>query len=417
LNVSISANRRALGLPDNWATVHFWLTGSTSAPATESPNSTPKPKRFPNIPKLSDYSRNPLEAFWKNFPFNPIPAQPETKIIIANLEKIIDNNEHLMLKSELNRAKKCGEYLSSGAPSFQSAWTTGCAVPNSTMAFIHGPSVTDTIASWVEKKFVAGPFSTPPVPNFRANSILAVPQASKTRICINVSLPKSKSFNDNVRKVYLERVKMSSARLFGYSIVEAGENCSIAKHDMEDAYKNVPAKIDDLRHQGFTWLGKHFVELRQMFGAASSVRNFDILANTVKTLALAKYRIPSRFVHRQLDEVPLVAPANSGWATEFYKTYREICDSINLELAKESPDLDKAFGCSKKGKFWESGSTLMTYSNLVPSRRQKIKDSRRNYKGKKPAALLPETNANSGGQTQLHLIHVPIPKYIQTQPQ
>jgi hypothetical protein len=189
------------------------------------------------------------------------------------------------------------------------------------MAFIHGHSVTDTFASWVEKKFVAGPFSTPPVPNFRANSILAVPQASKTRICINVSLPKGKSFNDNVRKVDLERVKMSSARLFGYSIIEAGENCSIAKHDIVDAYKNVPAKIDDLRHHGFTWLGKHFVELRQMFGAASSVQNFDILANTVKTLALAKCRIPSRFVHRQLDDVPLVAPANSGWATEFYETF------------------------------------------------------------------------------------------------
>jgi hypothetical protein len=125
LNVSISANRRALGLPDNWATVHFWLTGSSSAPATESLNSTPKPKMFPDIPELSDHSRNPPEAFWKNFPFNPIPAQSETKIIIANLEKIIDNNEHLMLKSELNRAKKCEEYLTSGAPSFQSAWTPG----------------------------------------------------------------------------------------------------------------------------------------------------------------------------------------------------------------------------------------------------------------------------------------------------
>jgi hypothetical protein len=143
---------------------------------------------------------------------------------------------------------------------------------------------------------------------------------------------------------------MSSARLFGYSMVEAGKNCSIAKHDIVDAYKNVPAKIDDLRLQGFSWLGKHFVELRQMFGAASSVQNFDILANTVKTLALARCKIPSRFVHRQLDNVPVVAPANTRWAEEFYKEYNEICESINLELAKASPDLDKAFSCSKQGK-------------------------------------------------------------------
>ncbi len=316
---------------------------------------------FPDIPELTDYSKNPPEAFWANFPFNPIPAQPETKIFIANLEELIENNKHLLLKSEQKRAMKCVEYLSSGAPSFQSVQLPGCTVKNSAIALLHGHSVTDTIASWVEKKFVAGPFSTPPVPNFRANSILAVPQASKTRICINVSLPKGKSFNDNVRKSDLERVKMSSARLFGYSIIEAGKNCSIAKHDIVDAYKNVPAKIEDLRLQGFTWLGKHFIELRQMFGAASSVQNFDILANTVKTLALAKCRIPSKFVHRQLDDVPVVAPANTRWAEEFYKTYKDICDSLSLELAKESPDLDKAFGCSKQGKvlgIWFNTSNL-----------------------------------------------------------
>jgi hypothetical protein len=87
-----------------------------------------------------------------------------------------------------------------------------------------------------------------------------------------------------------------------------------------------------------------------MFGSASSVQNFDILANTVKSLALTKCSIPSRFVHRQLDGVPIVAPDNNNWCSEFYNTYKEICGSINLELAKRSPEFDKAFGYSKTGK-------------------------------------------------------------------
>jgi hypothetical protein len=41
---------------------------------------------------------------------------------------------------------------------------------------------------------------------------------------------------------------MSSARNFGYSITEAGRNSTIAKHDIVDAHKNVPAKISDLRY-------------------------------------------------------------------------------------------------------------------------------------------------------------------------
>jgi hypothetical protein len=143
---------------------------------------------------------------------------------------------------------------------------------------------------------------------------------------------------------------MSSARNFGYSIIEAGPGCIIAKPDIVDAYKNVPAKIKDLQYQGFYWLGKYFIELRQMFGAKGAVQNFDILSNTVKTLALAKSRIPSKFVHRQLDDVPIVGPRNSGWCEEFLSTYKKICSDINLVLAEECQSFDKAFGCTTSGK-------------------------------------------------------------------
>jgi hypothetical protein len=50
---------------------------------------------------------------------------------------------------------------------------------NSKAAFNLGQDVTDSIASWIKKGFVAGPFDSPPLPNFRANSILAIPQPNK----------------------------------------------------------------------------------------------------------------------------------------------------------------------------------------------------------------------------------------------
>jgi hypothetical protein len=40
---------------------------------------------------------------------------------------------------------------------------------------------------------------------------------------------------------------MSSARLFGYALREAGTGATISKFDMKDAYKNIPAKLDELR--------------------------------------------------------------------------------------------------------------------------------------------------------------------------
>ncbi len=292
------ANRPTMGLPAKWCTVMFWLTATPAILPSSAATATQKPRIFNNIPILQDYEKPPQESFWRSFPFNNLPSKPETKINTIRLSELIDENKHLLLKSELARANKCVEYLSRGAPAFQLCPLPGCCVRNSKNTFLFGANVTDTIASWVEKKFVAGPFSTPPLPGFRANSILAVPQPSKTRICINVSLLNGKSFNNNINKNDLERVKMSSAKNFGYSITEAGQNCTIAKHDIVDTYKNVPAKTSELHYQGFTWLGKHFVELRQMFGAASSVQNFDILANTVKTLTLVNCKIPSRLVHR-----------------------------------------------------------------------------------------------------------------------
>jgi hypothetical protein len=251
-----------MGLPAKWSTIMFWLTATTAIPPSQAKPATPKPRIFNNIPVLQNYETTPQESFWQSFPVNNLPSKPETKINTVRLSELIEENKHLLLKSELARAKKCIEYLTSGAPAFQIHPLPGCSVKNSKNAFLLGSNVTDTIASWVEKKFVAGPFSTPPLPGFRANSILAVPQPTKTRICINISLPSGKSFNDSINKNDLERVKMSSARNFGYSITEAGQNCTIAKHDIVDAYKNVPAKTSELRYQGFIWLGKHFVELR-----------------------------------------------------------------------------------------------------------------------------------------------------------
>jgi hypothetical protein len=115
------------------------------------------------------------------------------------------------------------DYLEIGGPALQKGPIGPCIVKNSKKSLELGVSVTDTIASWISKKFVAGPFTNPPLPKLRVNSILAVPQPTKTRICINVSQPEGRSFNDNIEKTELERIKMSSARRFGHMVLEAGK--------------------------------------------------------------------------------------------------------------------------------------------------------------------------------------------------
>ena len=151
-----------------------------------------------------------------------------------------------------------------GAESFQKEKLPACYVHNSKDVLKYGEQITDTVALWVKKGFVSGPFESPPLENFRVNQLLAIDQGDKIRPVLNVSLPKYCSFNDNVDVFKLERVHISTARRFGFSVCEAGVGCKMSKFDLVDAYKNIPAKIFDLRLQGFCWLSKYFVENTQI---------------------------------------------------------------------------------------------------------------------------------------------------------
>jgi hypothetical protein len=113
-----------------------------------------------------------------------------------------------------------------------------------------------------------------------------------------------------------------------------------------------------------------------MFGASSSVQNFDILANTIKTLAVVGCEIPRKLIHRQLDDTPIVAPAGSGWCEEFYQAYKRICEEINIELAPDCPNKDKSYGPTTRGKvlgIWFDSTTLCW--KLPSDKREKTLDA------------------------------------------
>ncbi len=226
------ATRADLGLPSKWSQIMFWIFSTSSLVSPVSAPQNPKSFKFAEIPTLPVYGGCGSKTFWEKFPFNDLPSRPETRDDHVKLRAIIEEKNPLLLKSEITRAEKCLGYLQNGGPSFQLEKLGACCVKNSKQAIENGAAVTDTIASWVQKKFVAGPFLNPPLPNFRANSILAVPQPNKVRICLNVSLPEKRSFNDNIDTHEMEKIKMSSARLVGHSILEAGKNCTIAKTDI-----------------------------------------------------------------------------------------------------------------------------------------------------------------------------------------
>ncbi len=96
------------------------------------------------------------------------------------------------------------------------------SAPNANSAIRNGRFITDNIASWVIANFVKGPFSSPPFANFRVNPLMATVQKDKVRPILNLSAPFSRSFNDAVDDMALKKLKMSTAKKFGFSVKEAG---------------------------------------------------------------------------------------------------------------------------------------------------------------------------------------------------
>jgi hypothetical protein len=166
---------------------------------------------------------------------------------------------------------------------------------------------------------------------------------------MNLSGPDGESFNDAINELALEKVTMSSARLFGYSLVECGVGARMWKYDMVDAYKTIPAAQSDLRLQGFQWLGKFFVEIKKVFGSKEAVSAFDRLNHTIVVLAAKSAGLPLQFIHRTLDDVPLVTPAASPAGPRFAAAYENICDQIGAKLAPPCKMFEKAFCDSTHG--------------------------------------------------------------------
>jgi hypothetical protein len=178
---------------------------------------------------------------------------------------------------------------------------------------------------------------------------MAVVRKGAVRPIINLSAPKGASFNENVDTNRLEKVRMATAQSFGYAVRKCGSNAKMSKFDKKDAYKLIPAKKEDWNKQGFSWLGRHFIELQQIFGGIPSVSNFDRLGNTVLSIALAGCEIPKNLVFRTLDDVPVVAPHGTNWCEAFSKRYKETCKAANIKIAVDCPAREKAFTNQQDG--------------------------------------------------------------------
>lgn len=363
-NFILGLVRTRMGAPSLWSATHEWLQPHLRIHFPQPPAVQVFQKKLPQVPDLLSYKLPPPRSFWSNFPSLPIPKVPRTPIIVQNLIDLVTSVKHHFTSSQEQRAATLIQELTQGAIIPLSKPLPAIVVPNTPSVYEHGVQVTDTIGTWINDQFVAGPFSTPPYNSFRSNSMIALEQKNKIRLVMNLTGPKGASFNDAVPEQALERVHMSTAKTFGYAIIDCGTKSLMSKFDMANAYKNIPTATQDLPLHGFMWLGSFFLETQLPFGSKVAVASFDRLGHTMEVITSYQTKFPASLRHRTLDDLPIVVPAGSPLGVQFCSNYKDNCQKIGLKLAPNCPNFAKAFENSTVGTVLgvQFNTELLTWS-------------------------------------------------------
>jgi hypothetical protein len=313
--------RTDLGLPQDWNKVEDWISSSRDVPKSVPIPLPDSAVKNPEIPELENYAVAPKQNFWDIFPSNYPTGVRHGGVNIPELEKLIEKCKGKWTLSEKIKSEKALRNLKG-----EKILVLVCALPplkekNAKSAVENGRAMTDVLATWLKKGFVAGPFDSPPCESFQSNPLMAAVQRFKVRLILNLSAPTGLSFNDAVNSHDVDLLVMSSQKLFGDGLRKAGKGAVFSKTDIQDAYKLIPNAVAQWHLYGFEWLGKYFFDTTTVFGSKAAPALFDPIPDTIVNIACDLGNIPKTSVHRQLDDVPIVSRAGSGETEAFTKLY------------------------------------------------------------------------------------------------
>ena len=164
--------------------------------------------------------------------------------------------------------------------------------------------VSAIIAADVAAGKKAGPFDSPPLPNFVVSPIGAVPkkEVGRIRVIPHLSYPfGGDSVNASVRD---ETMTLGSVAEAAGHILAFGRGCWLVKLDVEAAYKQVPVRPQDWHLLGFKWEGKYYYERVLPFGLKSSCRLWELYAAALHFFFSRHCKVPA--VVHYIDDFLLV---------------------------------------------------------------------------------------------------------------
>ena len=190
------------------------------------------------------------------------------------------------------------------------------------------------LAAEVTSGAMAGPFSSPPIPDLHLSrfTLMAKPDGSGHRLLFDLSYPPGLSGNDGIAKPD-RSVQYTSLLDVVDRLTQHGKGTLMAKFDMSRAYRRVPIAPPDRVLLGLMWQNSYYVDLTLSFGGASCCSIFNEVADFLAEL-WQNYSPHSWWAH-YLDDFFAIS-INSTCRLEFSRDFSgilEMCAQLRIPLA------------------------------------------------------------------------------------
>lgn len=206
------------------------------------------------------------------------------------------------------------------------------ATNNKPSAQQHAAVVDEYLAHEVSLGRVAGPFTSPPLPNLHISSFGVIPkrgQPGKGRLIVDLSSPGGASVNDGINPDEFSLHYITVDKVIRL-VSQFGRGALMAKFDVESAYRNVLIHPLDRYLLGMKWRHHFYVNLALPFGLCSAPYIFNSIADLVEWILMNNHQIPDLLHY--LDDFLTAGPPDSPQCASNLTVALAVCDRLGLPL-------------------------------------------------------------------------------------
>ena len=198
--------------------------------------------------------------------------------------------------------------------------------------------VIQKITSELNAGRVKGPFSHPPFTNFRVSPIGLVPKKNpgEFRLIHHLSHPQKHSVNDHIDP-YFSSVRYTSFDDAVKRLVQLGRKTTMAKTDIDSAFRLIPIHPNDHPLLGFKFNNHYYYDTCLPFGASSSCAIFEAFSSALEWVA--KHKLGIQYIIHILDDFLIFNPPASGQCNIFLNKFIAMCTELGVPIkhAKTEP--------------------------------------------------------------------------------